>query len=117
MKKVDYFNNIGGLNLTDSPFVVQDNQATAGYNFEYLRTGSIRKVLGYSKVNSSANAQLRTTGLGVLIPVSGSVTQLRAAGTKLQTINTTSGALTNAQEDTSAAGTTFFDATSKQPVE
>lgn len=114
-KRQDYFENTGGLNITDSAFVVADNQATDGYNFEYLKTGAIRKSLGYAKINTSADAQTRSKGMGILNPVSGSIVPLRAAGTKLQTVNVSTGAFTNVTQDTAAVNSDFFT-TSTQPV-
>lgn len=114
MKRLDFFQNTGGLNITDSPFIVKDDQATDGYNFEYTRTGSVRSAPGFSAINSSADTQTRSIGLGILNPISGSKLPLRAAGTKLQSINVDTGVITNVSEDTSAVNSDYFS--SNQPV-
>lgn len=112
--QADFFDNTGGVNLTDSPFRMLDSQATGGYNYEYALTGGIRKRSGHTKLNSSADAQLKTLGADLHITASGTKTAIRAAGTKIQSYNLTT-TFTNLTEDTVSAGSTFLDSASTQP--
>lgn len=117
LKQADFFKNTAGLNLTDSPFFIQDGQASGGYNYDYVRTGGIQKVLGLSKINSNADTQLTSLGSGLHTQVANNIkTVIRAAGTKLQAFNPTSGTFTNQTEDTTIAGTDFLAAGTTQPV-
>lgn len=116
MQKADFFSNIGGLNVTDSLFYVQDNQATGGFNYEYAKTGAISKVRGKIKLNNSADAQLRTKALLEHLAKSGTKTIVRAAGTKVQTVDLDTGVFTNQTEDTTAVNSDFFNSTSTQQV-
>lgn len=117
LKQADFFRNVEGLNLTDSPFYVKDGQATGGYNYDYVKTGGIQKILGISKINAVANTQLNTLGSGVHITASsGTKTVVRAAGTKIQVFDTTAGTFTNQAEDTVTATTDFLSSSSTQPV-
>lgn len=113
-----YMNNIGGLNNTDSPLKIEDNQATGqSSNYEYARTGAITKVLSTTPVNTVANAQLKTLGLGTHHSVSTDVrTLLRAAGTKIQTVDITTGNIVDQSEDTFVSNSDFLDPISTQPV-
>ena len=116
MLQADYFINTGGLNNTDSPFAVREDQATDGRNWDYVRTGGIRKRLGHQKVNSSADAQLKTLGIGLHNTTTGTKTVVRAAGTKIQSVNLTSAIFTNMTEDTTAASSEFLTSGSNQRV-
>lgn len=116
MEKADFFNNTAGLNLTDSPFYIQDGQAAGGYNFEYTKTGAISKIRGIAKLNTSANSQLTNHGIAVHNTTAGTKTILVAAGTKLQTLDQTTYAFTSVAEDTATAGTDFFTSSSTQQV-
>ncbi len=77
--QADFFNNVGGLNLTDSVFAVKDEQATGGSNYDYAQTGGIKKRRGHEKENSVAFSPLKSVGLGFYNPVSGTKSILRAA--------------------------------------
>lgn len=112
--QADFFSNVGGLNNSDSPFKVKDNQAVLGANYDYTQTGSFKKRHGNTQLNSSADAVLPSTGLFAHNTNAGVKTLLRATSSKLQTINTSTGASTNVADDTVSASTTAF--TSTQPV-
>ncbi len=111
-------NNSGGLNLTDSPLSMQDNQATGqSYNYDYTVTGAISKVLSPSMLNTIADSQLKTLGFGQHHDVATDArTLIRCAGTKIQSVNTTSGARTDLIDDTVSATTDFLSSSSTQPV-
>lgn len=110
--------NKGGIDISSSPLSVPDSDATGqSYNYEYSKTGAITKVLGFRQINSVADSQLNTLGLGIHHSVSTDArTVVRAAGTKIQTVNPTTGGCTNIPDDTSSAATDFFSATATQPV-
>jgi hypothetical protein len=112
--QADFFNNVGGLNTTDSPFRVQDTQAIQGYNYDYLYTGGFRKRFANTLLNSTPDSLTRTIGVGIYTDTSNSKTVLRATSTKLQTVNQSTGATTVITDDTVSAGTTPFSST--QPV-
>lgn len=112
----NFFDNTGGLNVTDGPFYVGNNQATAGWNFDYSRKGSIVKSRDRVKVNSAADTQLKSLGLGLYNTTANAKTVVRAGGTKIQTYNLTTGLATNIAADTVAAGTDFLVSGSTQPV-
>jgi len=115
-KQLDFFfENFGGLNLTDSTFAIKKNQATGGYNYEYVKTGGIQKSLAASRLNSSADAQLKTLGMFLRHTKAGVKSIVRAAGTKIQ-LTGLAGTFTNQAEDTAAAGTDFLTSGSTQPV-
>ncbi len=117
IKQADFFKNTAGLNLTDSPFFIQDGQASGGYNYDYVRTGGIQKVLGLSKINTVADTQTNAIGCGVHNQVAGNTkTVIRAAGTKLQAFDSVAATFTNQTEDTATAGTDFLASASTQPV-
>ncbi len=113
-----YMNNTGGLNLTDSPLFMDDTQATGqSYNYDYQKTGSISKVLASSVLNSIADSQLVTLGLGIHHDVTSNArTLIRCAGTKIQTYDSSTGSIVNQAADDTPAGTDFLDASSTQPV-
>lgn len=106
----------GGLNTSDSPFVVDRTMCVGGKNFDFRKRGAVQKRLGHLKLNSSANAQTKTLGLGQWDRTGGSRKVLRASGTKLQEFNTSSYAFTNLTEDTTTATSSFLPGTSTQPV-
>lgn len=114
--QADFFLNSGGLNITDSPFMVQTGQAIAGYNYEYLATGGITKRNGNTPLNASADAQLRSLGYFMYNNPANNKTMLRAAGIKLQTFVPTTGVTTNVTDDTVTAGSTPFEVNTTQPV-
>lgn len=115
--KADFFNNTEGLNLTDSPFYVKDGQATGGYNYDYVKTGGISKILGISPYNTIADTQLNSLGLGIHdTTLLGVKTLIRAAGTKLQVVNTGAATFINQTTDTATPTSDFLTAGSTQPV-
>lgn len=113
-----YSSNIGGINITDSPLSIQDSQATGqSYNYDYLKTGSISKILASSVLNVIADSQLKTVGLGQYHDVvTDGRTLIRCAGTKIQTYSTDTGVISNIASDTSTADTDFLNASTTQPV-
>lgn len=118
LKQVDFPDNVGGLNLADSVFKIKDNQAAGGVNFDYILTGGIRKRLGSPKVNSSANSALYSLGFGQYAPTSGTSKSIfRAADRKFQLFDTSTPSFTALTEDTLAAGSSPFAASSTQQVQ
>lgn len=112
----DYFENVGGLNLSDSPFRVLETQATGGKNWEYTLTGGFRKRDGHSKVNSVVDTRLRSVGFGQHVTASGTKTQVRAADRKLQAVDLTTPSFTALSDDTSSAATDILAASNTQQV-
>ena len=112
--QTDYFDNVGGLNVSDSPFRVLENQAVAGANYDYVVTGGFRKRSGHTRLNGSADSVLPTTGVFVHTDNSNTKTLLRATSTTLQSINKTSGASTTISSDEATPATAPFAST--QPV-
>lgn len=115
-KQSDYFNNIGGLNVTDSPFFVREEQATGGNGFEYPRTGGVSKSWGALQINTAADTQLKSLGLGLYNTSAGSKSVLRVAGTKLQVVDIDLKTFTNKSEDTAATNSNFFSSSSTVPA-
>lgn len=113
-----FSSNQDGLNLTDSPLKVQDSQATGqSYNYDYAITGAITKVLASSVINSPADTQLKSLGLGVHHSASTDVrTVIRTAGTKIQTFDPALGTIVNQSEDTATPNSDFLTSGSSQPV-
>ncbi len=111
----DFFSNQGGLNTADSPFVVGLDQCTGGKNFDYNKRGAVIKRFGHAKLNTSADSQLRTVGLGLFNKPSATRKVIRAAGTKLQDFDVSAYTFTDLSEDTVGAGTDFIDDESTQP--
>jgi hypothetical protein len=102
-----YFNNTGGINLSDSFLAVKDEQALGGYNYEYIKTGGIQKSLCPWKINASADANLRTVGLALRNPKDGDKSIIRCADRKVQ--NTYSdGSFVNLIEDVTSANTNIL---------
>lgn len=118
MPITQFFNNSKGLNLTDSPLTIKDSQATGqSYNYDYATIGSISKVLAPTVLNSLADTQLKTLGMLVFHSATTDArTPIRAAGTKIQTVVSDTGAISNITDDTSTAGTDFLNVSSTQPV-
>lgn len=115
--QADFFDNAGGLNLSDSPFRVKDNQHILGYNVDLSFTGAFGKRNGHTRLNASPDAQLKSWAINTHTTASGTKTVVRCAGTKLQTVNTSTWACSNVAEDTVSAGTTFFNTASTTPVQ
>lgn len=112
----DLFENIGGLNLIDSPFRVKDGEATGGQNYSYTLTGGFAKRRGHPLINTVADSATRSLGLGLNNTTAGTKTPIRAADTRLQALDLSTPAFTNLTEDTASAGSTFFSSSSTQPV-
>lgn len=112
----DFYVNTGGLNTADSPFVVSNAEATGGKNFDYVSRGGLRKRAGHAKLNSSANTELKSLGLGLWNKPGTARKVMRAAGRKLQDFDTSSFAFTNLTEDTTTAASDFYGSSSSQPV-
>lgn len=112
----DYFNNVGGLNLSDSVFATKEEQATGGSNYDYAQTGGIKKRRGHENENAVAFSPAKSSGLGFYNPVSGTKSILRAAGTKLQNYDRAATSVTNLTEDTTAVNSDFLNASSTIPV-
>lgn len=96
----DYFNLSGGLNTADSPFIVGDNEAIGGTNFDLLVPGSFRKRGGHVTLNTVADTQLKTLGVGLWNKPSATRVPVRAAGVKLQNFDPSAFTLTDLYEDT-----------------
>lgn len=113
-----YVDNSGGLNITDSPIKMEDNQATGqSYNYSYTRVGALTKVLSAGLINTTPDSQLISVGLGTYHSVDTDIrTLIRGAGTKFQTFNITTGVFTDLIDDTSAAHSDFLLSGSTQPL-
>lgn len=108
--ETSYFDNIGGINNSDSPFKVLDTQATGGVNFEYTTEGALTKRRGHDPINTTADTELRSRGIDVYNTTIGTKTPVRAAGRKIQAVDTSVPSFTNLSQDTTAAGTDLFPA-------
>lgn len=115
LRLAHFFDHVGGLNTTDSPFKISDGQATSGFNYDYALTGGFSKRGGNVYTNTVADAKLRTLGMSQWVSGTGSKGPIRAADTVLQT-STDSWAsnFTTLTKDTLAAPSTLFS--SNQPV-
>lgn len=111
----DYYANNGGLNNSDSPFIIKPGQAVGGANYDYETTGAVKKRLGASLINNVADAQLKTLGLALRQTKDNVKNNVRAAGTKIQTFSL-AGNFINLTEDTTAVNSDFLTAGSTQPV-
>lgn len=112
----DFADNIGGTNLADSVFKINDNQAAGGFNYDYILTGGIRKRLGPTKINPNPDTQLKSLGLGLYNTSAGIKSVIRAAGTKLQLFDPNAPSFTNLSDDTVSAGTSPLVSGSTQTV-
>lgn len=97
----DYFTNNGGLNTADSPFLVQASEATDGQNFDFLVPGGFKKRGGHLALNTVADSQLKTKGLGLWNKPDTARKPIRAAGVKLQVFDPSAFTFTSLSEDTS----------------
>lgn len=104
----DFFDSVGGLNLTDTVFKVKNSESVGGYNFLLTHTGGIVKRLGPSKINTVADTSVQTLGFGLYNPVSGTKSVIRAADSRIQLLDTGTPTFTNLSQDNTAATTTFF---------
>ena len=115
--QADYFQNLEGLNNSDSPFIVSDGTAANGSrNYEYTEMGSIQKRLGLELINTTADVQLEVRGLSIRNAVDSTQNVIRAAGTKIQEVNIDTAVFTDLTEDTAAAGSDFLSASTTVPV-
>lgn len=114
--QADFFENMGGLNTSSSPFTVKDEEATGGSNYNYSRTGGITTRKGHDTVNSSANSQTLSRGLSQHVTTSGTKTVIRAATLAIQSVNIDAATFTALTEDTTTAASTIFSSSSAQPV-
>lgn len=114
--ETQYFDNVGGLNTSDSPFKVADTQSTGGANFEYSQTGGIQKRRGSQKINTVADTQLRTHGIEIYTSTANVQTTIRAADTKIQAVDLGAFTFTNLSQDTTAAPTDVFPAGTLSPT-
>jgi hypothetical protein len=114
--ETSYFENIGGLNISDSPFRVKDTQATGGANFEYTQTGGIQKRRGPQVVNTTADTELYCHGIDVYNTTLGTKTVIRAAERKIQSVVLDSETFTDLTQDTTAAGSDVFPADTITPT-
>jgi hypothetical protein len=96
----DYFANQGGLNTSDSPFLVQPGESTGGQNYDLQVPGAIRKRSGHLRLNSSANTQLKSLGFGLWNKPDTTRQPVRCAGTKWQALDPSAYTFTNLYEDT-----------------
>lgn len=107
--QADFLDNIGGINVTDSPFKVSDNECLESYNFDYISTGGIRKRLGIIKQNSSPYAVTQTLGLNMYVDTNSNKTLLRASSSTLSSLDPNTYAATTLTDDTVSAGSTPFN--------
>lgn len=114
--ETQYFDNVGGLNTSDSPFKVKDTQSTGGQNFEYTQTGGIQKRRGSELLNVVADTQLRSHGIDLYITTTNTKTVIRAADTKIQAVDIGVPSFTNLSQDTTAAGTDVFPSGTLNPT-
>lgn len=112
----DLFINTGGLNTAESPFVVAQDECSDGQNFEYITRGGIKKRAGHTQLNTAADTQLKTIGLGLFNQPGQARALIRAASTKIQNFDLGTNSASNLTEDTSAAGSDFFASNSIIPV-
>lgn len=115
-KQEDYFDNVGGINIADSPFKIKREQALLVLNATYTKTGGVKKRNGHSLVNSSPDTQLTSRGVGLRDTSASTKSLIRAAGTKLQLFDPSTPSFTNLTEDTVTAGSDFLNSLSSQPV-
>jgi hypothetical protein len=108
--ETSYFDNIGGLNNSDSPFKVKDTQATGGVNFGYTIDGAIQKRQGHDVVNTTADTELVTRGLDIYNTTLGTKTLMRAAGRKIQAVDLDAQTFTNLSQDVTSTVTDVFPA-------
>lgn len=111
-----FFNNAGGLNLSDSPFVVSDNQATGGTDFEYTEAGAIQKRRGNSELTAAADSNLKSRGFPLYQTTLSTRTVLRSADRVIQTIDASTGALATLSQDTTSTNNNVFPASTSTPT-
>lgn len=112
----NYFDNTGGLNISDSPFKVLDSQATGGANFEYTMAGAVQKRRGPLAINAVADSNLFSHGIDIYNTTLGAKTVIRAADRKIQAVDPDSLTFTNLSQDTTAASTNVFPSSTTTPT-
>lgn len=114
--ETQYFDNVGGLNISDSPFKVEDTQSTGGANFEYTQTGGIQKRRGAQKINTVADTELRSHGIDVYTTTTNTKTIIRAADEKIQAVDPDALTFTNLSQDNASASTDVFPTDTLNPT-
>ena len=114
--ETSYFDNVGGLNISDSPFKVTDQQSTGGQNYEYTQTGGIQKRRGAQAINTTADTQVYAHGLEVYTTTANTKTVIRAAERKIQAVDVDALTFTDLTQDTTAAGSDVFPANTLNPT-
>lgn len=114
--ETSYFDNVGGLNNSDSPFKVKDTQATGGVNYEYSVDGAIRKRQGHDAMLTTVNVELKTRGLDIYNTTTGVKNVIRAAERKVQLVDFDTDTLTNLTQDTTTVNSDFFPASTSIPT-
>jgi hypothetical protein len=112
--QADFFENSAGLNITDSPFRVQDGQATSGYNYDYFATGGIQKSYGHGLVSTTPSSLKRTLGYALHTTSLNVKTLVRAADSNLESMSLTAGVGTVLTSDDATPVSDYFSGT--QPV-
>ena len=113
----DYFNNVGGINNTDSPFAVKSSQADVNSrNLDYTKAGGVKKRSGLTAVNSTVDTQTRTYSMTQRVTKDDTRSLIRAAGRKIQLVDASVPSFTNLTEDTSAVNSDFLAASTAVPV-
>lgn len=117
MGQIDFFDNTGGVNLSDAVFRVKESQSTGALNVSYLATGGISKRRGHTKLNSVADTQTTSFGMSQYAPTTGSKFIVRTAGQKWQNFDPAALTFTNLTEDASpGTNTNFLASNTAQPV-
>jgi hypothetical protein len=106
--ETSYFDNTGGLNISDSVFKVKDTQSTGGANFEYAQTGGVTKRRGSAAINTVADADLLSRGIEIYNTTLGVKTVMRAAGRHIQAVDIDALTFTNLSQDVTTTTTTVF---------
>lgn len=109
MAMATYASNMGGLNVTDSPFAIKPEQATNGFNYEYVKTGGFKKSLAPTTLSATTSALLLTRGYGLYNTKANIKSIIRMAGTGIESIDYTTGIATPVTDDSSLASGTAFN--------
>lgn len=111
-----FFDNYGGINLSDSFLKVKDNQAIGGYNYEYTATGGITKSLCPERTSSSPDSALRSSSLALKSTKESVKSIIRTADRKFQLANLDGGSFSNLTEDTASAPSDIIPSGNTSPV-
>lgn len=113
----DFFNNVGGLNTAQSPFIIPIEQTSGGMNYDYISQGAFRKRAGHTTLNTVANTQHRSLGLSVWNPSNSDIREvIRAAERKVQTFDLGTLVFSDLTQDNTTAGSDFFATSTIIPV-